>query len=162
MDMLTAEDEIIEESEKYLFHVYNRFPVVFDHGEGMYLYDCKGKAYLDFAAGIGVSAFGYGDEEFKRALNDQIAKLLHVSNLYYNTLLPSAARSVCKITGMDKVFFTNSGAEAIEGLLKTAKKYGYIRDGYTGHEIIAMNNSFHGRTMGALSWENCRSFISNR
>ena len=142
---------IMEESDRYLFHVYNRFPVVFDHGEGMYLYDNKDKAYLDFASGIGVSALGYGDHEFERAMMKQMTKLLHVSNLYYHTDLGKTAKEVCRVSGMDQVFFTNSGAEAIEGAIKTAKKYGYIRDGHNGHEIIAMNHSFHGRTVGALS-----------
>ena len=145
------QEEIIKQAEQHLFHVYNRFPVVFDHGEGMYLYDTDGKAYLDFAAGIGVSAFGYGDVEYEEALFAQIKKLLHVSNLYYFDGLDEAAQAVCEVSGMDKVFFTNSGAEAIEGALKTAKKYGYLRDGKDGHEIIAMNSSFHGRTVGALS-----------
>lgn len=142
---------LIEEAEEYLFHVYNRFPVVFDHGEGMYLYDVSGKAYLDFASGIGVSAFGYGDTEYEDALCAQVRKLMHVSNLYYHTGLSEAAKAVCRVSGMDRVFFTNSGAEAIEGAIKTAKKYGYTRDGHSGHEIIAMEHSFHGRTVGALS-----------
>ena len=144
-------NELIQEAEESLFHVYNRFPVVFDHGEGMYLYDVSGKSYLDFAAGIGVSAFGYGDAVYEEALTAQLKKLLHVSNLYYHTGLGDAARAVCDVSGMDKVFFTNSGAEAIEGAVKTAKKYGYVRDGHSGHEIIAMEHSFHGRTVGALS-----------
>ncbi len=146
-----SQEEMIKKSEEHLFHVYNRFPVVFERGEGMYLYDTDGKAYLDFAAGIGVSAFGYGDEEYISALKEQAGKLLHVSNLYYTDVLWEAAEAVCGVSEMDKVFFTNSGAEAIEGALKTAKKFGYLRDGYAGHEIIAMNNSFHGRTVGALS-----------
>ena len=145
------QQELMDEADQYLFHVYNRFPVVFDHGEGMYLYDVSGKAYLDFAAGIGVSAFGYGDAEYEEALKAQVDKLLHVSNLYYHTELADAAKAVCEVTEMDKVFFTNSGAEAIEGALKTAKKFGYLRDGHSGHEIIAMEHSFHGRTVGALS-----------
>ena len=145
------QQELMDEADQYLFHVYNRLPVVFDHGEGMYLYDVSGKAYLDFAAGIGVSAFGYGDAEYEEALKAQMDKLLHVSNLYYHTGLADAAKAVCEVTEMDKVFFTNSGAEAIEGALKTAKKFGYLRDGHSGHEIIAMEHSFHGRTVGALS-----------
>lgn len=145
------QQEIMNEAEQYLFHVYNRFPVVFDHGEGMYLYDVNGKAYLDFAAGIGVSAFGYGDEEYAAALTEQIGKLIHISNLYYHTGLTDAAKAVCEASGMDKVFFANSGGEAIEGALKTAKKYGFARDGHSGHEIIAMEHSFHGRSVGALS-----------
>ncbi|MBR1628619.1 MAG: aminotransferase class III-fold pyridoxal phosphate-dependent enzyme, partial [Lachnospiraceae bacterium] len=145
------QEEIMQRADSYLLRVYNRFPVVFDHGEGMYLYDIEGKAYLDFAAGIGVSAFGYGDEEYEKALIDQVKKLIHVSNLFYHDGLAEAAEAVCKASGMDKVFFTNSGAEAIEGAIKTAKKYGTLRDGHSGHEIIAMNQAFHGRTVGALS-----------
>ncbi len=145
------QQEIIEHAEEHLFHVYNRFPVVFERGEGMYLYDVDQKGYLDFAAGIGVSAFGYGDEEYQKCLMEQIQKVLHLSNLYYFDNLGKTAEDVCRVSGMDKVFFTNSGAEAIEGALKTAKKYGYKRDGHAGHEIIAMNNAFHGRTVGALS-----------
>ena len=145
------QEEIRERADSCLFRVYNRFPVVFDHGEGMYLYDTDGKAYLDFAAGIGVSAFGCGDKEYTAALEGQMKRLMHVSNLYYFDGLYEAAEAVCEAADMDRVFFTNSGAEAIEGALKTAKKYGYLRDGKGGHEIIAMNSAFHGRTVGALS-----------
>lgn len=143
--------ELIQGAEENLFHVYNRFPVVFDRGEGVHLYDVDGKEYLDFASGIGVMAFGYGDKEYGDALKAQIDKLTHTSNLYYHEPMILAARQVCKVSGMDKVFFTNSGAEAIEGAIKTAKKYAYLRDGFAGHEIIAMEHSFHGRTVGSLS-----------
>lgn len=146
-----SQKEQINQAEKNLFHVYNRFPVVFDHGKGVYLYDVDGKQYLDFASGIGVMAFGYGDEEYKDALKNQIDKITHTSNLYYHQPMISAAKKLCEISGMDKVFFTNSGAEAVEGAIKTAKKYAYLRDGYAGHEIIAMGHSFHGRTVGSLS-----------
>ncbi len=146
-----TQTEIMESADECLLHVYNRFPVVFERGKGMELFDTDGKAYLDFASGIGVMALGYGDEEFSAAIKDQVDRLLHTSNLYYHTNLGDAARAVCEASGMDKAFFTNSGAEAIEGALKTAKKYGFLRDGHAGHEIIAMGHSFHGRTMGALS-----------
>ncbi len=141
----------IEKAEKNLLHVYNRFPVVFDHGNGMNLYDANGKEYLDFASGIGVMAFGYGDEEYTATLKEQVEKLTHTSNLYYHAPMIDAAEKLCIVSGMDKVFFTNSGAEAVEGAIKTAKKYAYLRDGFAGHEIIAMEHSFHGRTVGALS-----------
>lgn len=141
----------MEGAEESLLHVYNRFPVVLDHGEGVYLYDTDGKKYLDFAAGIAVMALGYGHEAYNQALKEQIDKLTHTSNLYYNVPVMEAARKFCNISGMDRVFFTNSGAEAIEGAIKVARKYAYIRDGHTDHEIIAMEHSFHGRTMGALS-----------
>ncbi len=134
-----------------LFPVYNRFPVAFDHGKGVHLYDADGKEYLDFASGIGVMAFGYGDEEYEEALCEQIKKITHTSNLYYHKPMTDAAAKLAKTSGMDKVFFTNSGAEAIEGALKTAKKYAFLRDGFAGHNIIAMDHSFHGRTVGAVS-----------
>lgn len=141
----------MDKAETELLHTYNRFPLVLDRGEGVYLYDTDGKKYLDFAAGIAVSAFGYGRKEYTDALKAQIDKLLHTSNLYYNEPIISAAESFLKASQMDRVFFTNSGAEAIEGALKAAKKYAYTRDGHAGHEIIAMEHSFHGRTVGALS-----------
>ena len=143
--------EIINKAEDNLFHIYNRFPVVFDHGEGVTIYDIDGKEYLDFGSGIGVMAFGYGDKEYEDALCAQVRKLIHTSNLYYHTDMAKAAELVCEATGMDKVFFTNSGAEAIEGALKTAKKYAYKKNGKAGGEIIAMGHSFHGRTVGAVS-----------
>lgn len=144
-------NETILQANDALLHVYNRFPLVLDHGDGVYLYDTDGKEYLDFASGIAVMAFGYNHKEYNDALKAQIDKLLHTSNLYYNEPVIRAAKELEKISGMDRVFFTNSGAEAIEGAIKTAKKYAYTRDGHGGHEIIAMNHSFHGRTIGALS-----------
>lgn len=138
-------------AEESLLHVYNRFSLVLDHGDGVYLYDTDGKKYLDFAAGIAVMAFGYNNQEYNDALKAQIDRLLHTSNLYYSVPTATAAAALKKASGMDRVFFTNSGAEAIEGAIKAAKKYAYTRDGHSGHEIIAMNHSFHGRTIGALS-----------
>lgn len=143
--------EYIEEAEGVLLHTYNRFPVVFDHGEGVHLYDTDGKEYLDFCAGIAVFALGYGNEDYNNALKAQIDKLIHCSNLFYSVPAVNAAKELTAAAGMDRVFFTNSGAEAIEGAIKSARKYAYNKDGSTDHEIIAMNNSFHGRTMGALS-----------
>lgn len=145
------EDKLMNQAESHILHTYNRYPVVLDHGEGVYLYDTEGKKYLDFAAGIAVQALGYGNTEYNQALKNQIDKLLHTSNLYYNQPIIEAAEKICAVSGMDRVFFTNSGTEAIEGALKAAKKYAYTKDGCTDHEIIAMNHSFHGRSMGALS-----------
>jgi len=132
-------------------HVYNRFDLVLDHGEGVYLYDNDGKQYLDFASGIGVSALGYGNKEYTDALHNQVDKLLHTSNLYYHEPGAKAAKAFCEASGMERVFFTNSGAEAIEGAIKAAKKYFYLKKGRTGANVIAMDHSFHGRTVGALS-----------
>ena len=141
----------IDEAEKELLHTYNRFSLVLDHGEGVHLYDTDGNAYLDFAAGIAVCALGYSNEHHKEALKAQVDKLLHTSNLYYNAPVIEAADKVLKASKMDRIFFTNSGTEAIEGAIKAAKKYAFTRDGHAGHEIIAMNHSFHGRSLGALS-----------
>lgn len=144
-------ESYIEEAEKYVLHTYNRYPLVIDHGKGVYLYDTDGKEYLDFAAGIAVQAFGYGDAEYAAALKEQIDKVMHTSNLYYHVPAVNAARRLSAASGMERVFFTNSGTEAVEGAVKAAKKYAYTRDGRAGHEIIAMNHSFHGRSIGALS-----------
>ncbi len=146
-----TKEEYIQTAEESLFHVYNRFPVVFEKGQGVCIYDTDGKEYLDFASGIGVMAFGYGNKDYTDALKKQIDAITHTSNLYYHPPMISAAKKLCQASGMDKVFFTNSGAEAIEGAIKTAKKYAYLRDGFAGHEIIAMEHSFHGRTVGSLS-----------
>lgn len=143
--------QYIDTAEQELLHTYNRFPVVLDHGKGVYLYDTDGKEYLDFAAGIAVCALGYGNEEYGNALKNQVDKLLHTSNLYYNTPVIEAAGKALKASGMDRIFFTNSGTEAIEGAIKAAKKYAYTRDGHAEHEVIAMEHSFHGRSIGALS-----------
>ena len=143
--------EYIDSAEQELLHTYNRFSLVLDHGEGVYLYDTDGKQYLDFAAGIAVCALGYGNKDYNDALKEQVDKLLHTSNLYYNVPTIEAARKAFAASTMDRVFFTNSGTEAIEGAIKAAKKYAFTRDGHAGHEIIAMNHSFHGRSIGALS-----------
>ena len=144
-------EEYIKREEGAMLHTYNRFPVVLEKGEGVYLYDTDEKNYLDFAAGIAVEALGYGNRKYNDALKDQIDKLMHTSNLYYNLPIMEAAEKILKVSKMDRVFFTNSGTEAIEGAIKAAKKYAYTRDGHTDHEIIAMNHSFHGRSLGALS-----------
>ncbi len=143
--------DYINGAESSLLHTYNRFSLVLEKGEGVYLYDTDGKKYLDFAAGIAVCAFGYGKKEYSDALKDQVDKLLHTSNLYYNVPIMEAAKKATAAADMDRIFFTNSGTEAIEGALKAAKKYAYTRDGHAGHEVIAMQHSFHGRSLGALS-----------
>ena len=143
--------EYMDRTEQSVLHTYNRFPVVFEKGEGVYLEDVEGKRYLDFGAGIAVFALGYGNRKYEEALKDQISKVIHTSNLFYNPPLMEAAEKLVKVSGLDKVFFTNSGTEAIEGAIKVARKYAYLKDGSTDHEIIAMNHSFHGRSMGALS-----------
>ncbi len=143
--------QIIDKSEQNILHTYNRFQIVLDKGDGVNLYDVDGKEYLDFFSGIGVFALGHNMPEYTDALKAQIDKIMHISNLFYSEPTADAAEKLIKISGMDKVFFTNSGAEAVEGALKAAIKYAYNKDGRHDHEIIAMEHSFHGRTCGALA-----------
>lgn len=143
--------DLINKAEEVLMHTYTRYQIVLDKGEGVYLYDTNGKEYLDFGAGIAVFALGYKNEEFNKALKLQIDKLMHTSNYYYNVPSILAGEKLLKASGMDRVFFTNSGTEAIEGAVKLARKYYFKKTGRADSEIISMNNSFHGRSMGALS-----------
>ena len=140
----------IEQTEQHVLHTYNRFPVVFESGQGVYLKDTDGKNYLDFGAGIAVFALGYHYPGFDDALKGQIDKIIHTSNLYYNVPLAAAAEKLTRMSGMSKAFFTNSGAEAVEGAIKAARKYAHMK-GKSTYEIISMNQSFHGRSVGALS-----------
>ena len=144
-------NEQMNHAEENILHTYNRFPVMFDHGEGCYLYDTEGKKYLDFAAGIAVNSLGYHYPGYDEALKAQIDKLTHISNLYYNEPMSEAGEKLVKASGLSKAFFTNSGTEAIEGALKAARKYAYTKYGKEAgkYEIIAMNHSFHGRSMGS-------------
>ncbi len=144
-------DQCIEEANKVLMHTYNRYPVVLDHGKGMYIYDVEGKEYLDFTSGIGVFALGYNAEEYNVALKQQIDLLMHTSNYFYSIPSYEAAKKLSKASGMDRVFFTNSGTEAVEGAIKLARKYFYKKTARAGGEIISMEKAFHGRSMGALS-----------
>lgn len=143
--------EYMELGDKYFVHTYNRYKIVMDKAKGVYIYDANGKKYLDFASGIGVASLGYGNKKYTDAIKSQIDKIMHTSNLFYNEPAVLAAEKLVKASGLEKAFFTNSGAEAIEGALKMAKRYAYDRDGKSDHEIIAMGHSFHGRTMGALA-----------
>jgi len=142
--------EYFERSLDALMHAYGRFDVTFDHGEGVHLYDVNNKEYLDFFSGIGVNSFGYNYPEYVESMEKQLHRLMHVSN-YFNTVEAiEAAECVKKATQLDKVFFTNSGAEATEGALKLARKYYYQKHGKADSEIIALNHSFHGRTTGSV------------
>lgn len=144
-------ENLIQEAERDLLHTYNRYQIVLDHGDGVYLYDVNGKKYLDFVAGIAVFALGYNNKEYNDALKAQIDKILHTSNYFYNEPAILAAKALKEVSGMDRVFFTNSGAEAVEGALKAAMKHAFLKKGGRQQEIIAMEHSFHGRTYGALS-----------
>lgn len=143
--------QYIDRAEHVLYKTYNRFPVIFDHGKGVNLYDTDGQEYLDFGAGIAVMALGYDYPGFNDAVKAQVDKLYHTSNLFYNEPAILAGERLLKASGMDKVFFTNSGTEAIEGALKIAKRYAYDKGMAPDYEIIAMKHSFHGRSLGALS-----------
>lgn len=143
--------EIIDLAEEKLIHTYNRYQIVLEKGDGVKLYDHDGKEYLDFGSGIAVFALGYNNKEYSDAVKAQVDKLIHTSNYFYNEPSLKAAEYITKASGLDRVFFTNSGAEAVEGAIKLAKKYAYLKDNSTDHEIIAMKHSFHGRTMGALA-----------
>ncbi len=149
--MKTKSNAYMERAENVILHTYNRFPVVLEKGDGVRLYDVDGKEYLDFAAGIAVFALGYNNQAYNQALKDQIDKVIHTSNLFYNVPMVEAAEKLTKASGLDKAFFTNSGTEAIEGAIKVARKYAWLKDKNTDHEIIAMRHSFHGRSLGALS-----------
>lgn len=137
--------------DQHVLNTYNRYPIVLEKGEGVYLYDSEGKKYLDFGAGIAVKALGYGNKELNEAIKAQVDTLMHTSNLFYNAPIARAAERAVKAAGLERVFFTNSGTEAVEGAIKAARKYAFTRDGHTNHEIIAMEHSFHGRSLGALS-----------
>ncbi len=142
---------IIETAEEKLIHTYNRYQIVLDKGDGVRLYDTDGKEYLDFGSGIAVFALGYNNKEYNDAVKAQVDKLIHTSNYFYNEPAVEAAKALTKASGMDRVFFTNSGTEAVEGAIKLAKKYAYLKTGKADNEIIAMEHSFHGRSMGALA-----------
>lgn len=148
---MTKTSNIIDKVENNIIHTYNRYQIALDSGSGMYLYDAEGKKYLDFGSGIGVFALGYGNKEYNDAVKAQVDKLIHTSNYFYNEPSALASEKFVKASGMTKVFYTNSGAEAVEGALKLAKKYGKMTKGDNCYEIIAMNKSFHGRTIGAVS-----------
>lgn len=144
-------NDIINTAEEHLLHTYNRFQICLDHGDGVCLYDTDGKEYLDFGAGIAVFALGYNNKSYNDALKVQIDKLIHTSNMFYNEPVSDASELVTKAAGLERVFFTNSGTEAIEGAIKLAKKYAFLKTGKADNEIIAMKHSFHGRSMGALA-----------
>ncbi len=141
----------IESADRVLMHTYGRYPIVLERGDGVYLYDRDQKKYLDFGAGIAVFALGYNNQEYNNALKAQVDKLLHTSNYFYNIPAAEACEKITKMTGLDRVFLTNSGTEAVEGAIKLVRKVYYNKCGKADGEIIAMNHSFHGRSMGALS-----------
>ncbi len=144
-------EQIKKLDDTYIAHTYARYPVALDHGSGAICYDDAGKSYIDFTSGIGVNALGFADAGWVAAVTAQLHKLQHISNLYYTEPCVQAAKLLCEKSGMKKVFFGNSGAEANEGVIKAARKYSYQKYGKGRSTILALENSFHGRTMASLS-----------
>lgn len=140
-----------EKDNEFVSHAYGRFDVALSSGKGSTVWDENGKEYIDFGSGIGVTAFGIADEEWKSAVEAQLDKIQHTSNLYYTKPCADLAMLLCEKTGMKKVFFANSGAEANEGMIKFARKYSFDKYGEGRKTIITLVNSFHGRTITTLS-----------
>ena len=140
---------------KHLLQVYKRIPIVFTRGEGSYIYDIDGRKYLDFVSGLGVASLGHANPELATALADQARQLLHTSNLYFHPLQGQVAQRLAALSGLQRVFFCNSGTEAVEGCLKFARRYWHTRGDTSRTRIVALERSFHGRTFGSLSatWE---------
>ena len=144
-------EKVIKRDQKYVMHTYARSPLVLEHGEGMYAYDADGKAYLDFTSGIGVNALGYCHPAWVQAVTMQATRLQHSSNLYYTAPCGKLAKRLCARTGLDQVFFGNSGAEANEGAIKCARKYSVTTYGPDRNKVLTLVNSFHGRTLATLT-----------
>ena len=144
-------EHVAELERKYLLTTYNRYPVVLDRGKGVFVYDVDGKKYLDFVSGLGVNALGHAHPRIVKAIRDQAAKLLHVSNLYYHEYQGPLAQKLCSLSGLDRAFFQNSGTEAIEGSIKLARLAGHRAGGEAKSKLVALDGSYHGRTFGALS-----------
>ena len=148
--MLTYE-EIVALEQKYLLNTYARYPLAIARGKGVYVYDVDGRRYLDFLSGLGVNALGHAHPRIVKAIREQAAKVIHVSNLYYNQYQGLLAEKLCTASGLDRAFFSNSGTEAIEGALKMVRAAGHATGGPEKCIVVALENSFHGRTMGALA-----------
>src|SRR6059058_2732863 len=144
-------NEIIEREREFLLHNYARYPLVLDRGEGCYVYDMDGKRYLDFIAGIGVNALGHAHPRIVKVIREQAALLIHCSNLYYHEYQGPLAKKLAAVSGLERSFFCNSGTEAMEGALKMVRAHGNRIDPGKKIEVISIENSFHGRTLGALS-----------
>ena len=144
-------EQIAALERQYLLQTYARYPVVLHHGKGVFLFDIEGKKYLDFVSGIGVNALGHAHPRIVKAIRDQAAKLIHVSNLYYHEYQGPLAEKLCKLSGLNRAFFSNSGTEAIEGSIKLARLAGHRTGGDAKCRLVALDGSYHGRTFGALS-----------
>jgi predicted acetylornithine/succinylornithine family transaminase len=150
-DFVATYQEIVEREQKYLLNTYARYPVAIARGKGVYVYDVEGRRYLDLVTGLGVNALGYAHPRIVKTIREQAARLIHISNLYYNEYQGLLAEKLCAKSGLDRAFFSNSGTEAIEGALKLVRAAGHATGGPEKSIVVALDNSFHGRTMGALA-----------
>jgi acetylornithine/N-succinyldiaminopimelate aminotransferase len=148
---MSSLEQIVDLEKRFLLPTYNRYPVAFERGKGVFLFDFEGKRYLDFVAGLGVNALGHAHPRIVKAIREQAAKVIHVSNLYYNEYQGQLAERLCQLSGLDRVFFSNSGTEAMEGALKLARLAGHRVGGEAKCQLVALEGSYHGRTFGAMS-----------
>src|SRR5208337_3556317 len=148
---MTTTEEIMERERRFLLPTYSRYPLVIARGKGCFLFDVEGKRYLDFVAGLGVNALGHAHPRIVKTIREQAARAIHLSNLYYNEYQGLLAEKLCTLSGLDRAFFCNSGTEASEGALKLVRAAGHATGGPEKSVVIALDNSFHGRTMGALA-----------
>jgi predicted acetylornithine/succinylornithine family transaminase len=144
-------EQIVELERQYLLPTYNRYPVAFARGKGVFLYDLEGRRYMDFVSGLGVNALGHAHPRIVKTIKDQAGRLLHTSNLYYHEYQGQLAEKLCKLSGLDRAFFSNSGTEAIEGAVKLARLAGHRAGGASKSRMVGLQGSYHGRTYGALS-----------
>ena len=148
---MTKTEEIIDRERRFLLATYNRYPIALERGKGVFLYDCEGKRYLDFVAGLGVNALGHAHPRVVKVIREQAARAIHFSNLYYNEFQGRLAERLCRLSGLDRAFFSNSGTEAIEGSIKLARLAGHRAGGESKSQLVALAGSYHGRTFGAMS-----------
>src|ERR1700745_260082 len=148
---MTNFEQIADLERRYLLQTYNRYPVAFERGKGVFLYDTEGKKYLDFVSGLGVYALGHAHPRIVKTIREQSARLLHISNLYYHEYQGPLAERLCRLSGLDRAFFSNSGTEAIEGSIKLARLARHRVGGGAKRRLVELDGSYHGRTFGALS-----------
>src|ERR1700721_238664 len=144
-------EQIAELERQYLLQTYNRYPIAFSRGKGVFLFDLEGKRYLDFVSGLGVNALGHAHPRIVKAIRDQAAKLVHISNLYYHEYQGPLAEKLGKLSGLNPAFFSNAGTEAIEGSIKLARLAGHRAGGAAKSQLVALAGSYHGRSLGSIS-----------
>src|ERR1700687_2528164 len=148
---MTTIEEVIQREKQFLLQTYNRYPLAIERGKGVFLFDLDGKKYLDFVAGLGVNALGHGHPRIVKAIREQAARAIHLSNLYYNEFQGRLAEKLCTLSGLQRTFFSNSGTEAIEGSIKLARLAGKRIGGAAKSHLVALEGSYHGRTFGSMS-----------